>query len=149
MKIKLAHVRCSWMSSEKITYKEINMGFRNDAYATVWDSKPGKGKYNELKIQISKKNKDTDKYETDFSGWVRFVGKAAELGLLPERTRIKIKSCDVTNFYNKDSKVMYWTPVVFEAELCDSRPQINAIVETDDNDFLYIPEGIDEEIPFT
>lgn len=120
------------------------MGFRNNAYATVWESKPGKGNYNDLKLQISRKNQQTNQYEQEFSGWVRFVGKAKDLGLLPSKTRIKLLSTDVTNHFDREKNQMYWNPVVFEAELADG----STAPTPKEDDFINIPDGIDEEVPF-
>lgn len=41
------------------------MGFRNNAYAKVWKSED-KGNYSVVELSTSKKNKQTDQYETDF-----------------------------------------------------------------------------------
>lgn len=120
------------------------MGFRNNAYATVWESKPGKGNYNDIKLQISKK-KQNGEYETEFSGWVRFVGEAKNLGLMAEKTRIQIRSCDITNYYNKEKNQMFWNPVVFEADIVDGN---RSAKPTNPDDFMTIPDGISEEIPF-
>lgn len=123
------------------------MGFRNDAYATVWDSKEGKGNYNDIQLSISKKNKQTGKYETEFSGWVRFVGDAKELGLLPKMTRIQIKSCDLTNFYSKEKDAVYWNPVVFQADIVESNGTVSA-PKASDMDFMQIDESELDEVPF-
>ena len=54
------------------------MGFRTDAYATVWEIQ-NKGNYHEARINIQKKNKSTGEYEQDFSGFVRMIGTAHTL----------------------------------------------------------------------
>ena len=79
------------------------MGFRKDGFATVWEVKTGKGNYSDVRISTSKKNKQTDQYETDFSGFVRFAGDAHKNASgLKEKDRIKLGDCDVTNSYNKE-----------------------------------------------
>lgn len=97
------------------------MGFRNDAYAKVWKVED-KGKYSVCQVSISKKNKKTNEYETEFqSSFVRFVGEAHERILaLGENSRIKILSCDVTNKYDKDKKVSYTNFVVYSCEDANS-----------------------------
>ena len=69
------------------------MGFRNGAYAKIWNSED-KGKYSVVELSTSKKNKETDEYETDFSSkFVRFIGAAHEaLKNLGDRTRVKLGS---------------------------------------------------------
>ena len=82
------------------------MGFRKDSYATVWEVKKGNGNYSDVRLSTSKKNKQTDEYVTDFSGFVRFVGTAHQnAGALKEKDRIKIGDCEVTNSYDKEKKV--------------------------------------------
>lgn len=126
------------------------MGFRNGAYATVWETKPGNGNWTDVRLSISRKNRDGE-YETDFSGFVRFIGDAhtgaAHLG---EKSRIKIGECDVTNRYDKEKKVTYTNFAVFSFEDADGN---NAATQppasTDGDGFMNIPDGIDEELPFT
>lgn len=97
------------------------MGFRNGAYAKVWritDLKDGavvniRGKdyqmrpanYASGRITVSKKDKKTGEYRTEFSNdFVKFVGSAREkamlLGEIPEKkgVTIVIKDCDVQTY---------------------------------------------------
>ena len=47
------------------------MGFRNGAYAKVWDEPSVvSDSMTKLRVSISRKNKTTGEYETDFSGLV-------------------------------------------------------------------------------
>ena len=68
------------------------MGFRNDAYATVWEVTSKTPNVTQLRISTSHKNKETGAYETDFSGFVACVGSkvAAEALHLHEKDRIKL-----------------------------------------------------------
>lgn len=92
------------------------MGFRTDAYVTVWEVR-NKGNYHEARITSQKKNKQTDKYEQDFSAWVRMIGTAHTLAEdLKERDKIKLGSIDVTNNYDKEKKVTYTNYCVFSFE---------------------------------
>lgn len=97
------------------------MGFRNGAYATVWEVRNGNGNWTDVKLSTSKKSRQSGEYETDFNGFVRFIGdassKAAHLG---ERSRIKIGECDVTNHYNREKGVTYTNFAVFSFEEVDS-----------------------------
>lgn len=129
------------------------MGFRKDAYATVWEVKPGKGNYTDVRLSTSKKNKQTDQYETDFSGFVRFIGTAHQKASdLNERDRIKLGDCEVTNHYDKEKKVTYTNYAVFGFENADgnhnSAPQKPASSNTSKDGFMTVPDDIDELLPF-
>ena len=128
------------------------MGFRNGAWATVWEVKNGAGNYTDVRLSTSKKNKQTDQYETDFSGFVRLVGEAhTNAAALHEKSRIKIGDCDVTNRYSKEKQETYTNFVVFSFENMtengqntqknDQKPESNA-------SFMDIPNGLDSELPF-
>ena len=96
------------------------MAFSNGSYGKIW-SFEDKGKYGTVNLSTSKKNKDTDQYETDFQH--KFVAVAGEAysflksnGVPKDGLRVKIVSCAVTNKYDPDKKVTYWNPVVFALE---------------------------------
>lgn len=127
------------------------MGFRNGAYATIWEVKQGKGNYTDVRLSISKKNKQTDQYETDFSGFVRFIGTAHQnAGSLKEKDRIKIGDCEVTNSYSKEKNVTYTNYAVFSFENASGgNTNQNAAAQPIPEGFVNIPDGIsDEELPF-
>lgn len=126
------------------------MGFRNGAYATVWEVKPGNGNYSDVRISISKKSRQTGEYETDFSGFVRFIGSAHEnAAVLDERARIKIGECDVTNRYDKEKRQTYTNYAVFSFESVDGNGSgPNTQVDTDSDGFMSVPDNIDEDLPF-
>lgn len=99
------------------------MAFANDSYATVWEVEPVKDTITKVKITTrTKKSKDSVEFETDFTGYVSFVGTAnAHKALsLHERDKIKLLKVAMKNKYDKDKKVMYWNPLVYEFELSDS-----------------------------
>ena len=118
------------------------MGFSNNRYAKVWQVKEGKGNYTDVRLSTSKKDQRTGEYEQDFSGWVRFVGKAHEIDPT-EGDRIKLLSVDVTNSYDKQKNVTYWNAVCFEWELAEGSNNVKG-----DEGFLSVPDSIDEELPF-
>ena len=92
--------------------------FSVNSYAKIKEVED-KGNYSVCKISISKKNKQSGKYETDFVGKVRFVGQA-HLQRPLENQRIKITSCGVSNCYVKDDKLEFLnipTYTVFAYEL--------------------------------
>lgn len=98
------------------------MGLRNGAYAKIWEHKPGKGNYEDVRLSISKKNKTSGEYEEDFSGWVRFVGAAKEkIASAGESPRFKIVECDVSNKYDPTTKKTFWNAVVFNVEDIESK----------------------------
>lgn len=79
--------------------------FSVNSYAKIKEVED-KGNYSVCKISISKKNKTTNKYETDFIGKVRFVGNAHLQRPLKDQ-RIKITNCGVSNCYTKDDKLEF------------------------------------------
>lgn len=98
------------------------MGFRKDAYAKIWKiNKPEGKKFAEVELSISKKNKDSGQYETTFSSkFVRFVGTAyGQIDTIKEGDRIKISSCDVESWFNKETGKGGFTFVVFGFEAAD------------------------------
>jgi hypothetical protein len=115
----------------------------NNCYAKIKEVED-KGNYSICKISISKKNKQTNIYETTFYGKVNFVGQAHLQRPMAEQ-RIKIISCGVQNCYTKDDKLEFMKSpkyVVFGYEL-----QSDENTETTSTKpFL---DGIDEDIlPF-
>lgn len=125
------------------------MGFRTGAYATIWEVKQGKGNYSDVRLSISKKNKQTNEYETDFSGFVRFVGTAHQsAGKLKEKDRIKLGDCEVTNSYDKEKKVTYTNFAVFSFEDANGGSN-NTQSKPADTSFVNVDNAIDEEeLPF-
>lgn len=103
------------------------MGFRQGAYATVWEIAEEGDKFTKIRISTSRKNKKTDEYVTDFNGFVRLVGDAHEnWGLISDaierndRCRIKLGACDVSNRYDKEAGREYVNYTVFDFEMAES-----------------------------
>jgi len=94
------------------------MGFRNGAYAKVWEVTPMSDTSTKLRISVSRKNKQSGQYEQDFSGFVLCIGTAAakKASLLHEGSRIKIGDCDVTTKYDSGKKVTYTNYKIFSFE---------------------------------
>lgn len=123
------------------------MGLRiSDTYAKIWNI-DRKEKYSVVELSVSKKNRATDQYETDFSSkFVRFVGNAhQQLINMQGNERIKIKSGDVSNHYDKEKRVTYTNYVVFDFELADGS---QAKPQTDSDGFMTVPDGVSDEMPF-
>lgn len=94
------------------------MGFRTNAYATIWNVEPVSDTRTKARISISRKNKQTGEYETDFSGFVDFIGTAAakKSACLKEKDRIRLGEIDVTNNYVKEKNVTYTNFKIFSFE---------------------------------
>lgn len=93
------------------------MGFRKDAWASVWSVEEGRGNTLKVRLSTSRKNRETDEYEQDFSGFCTFIGNAkAKAERLKPKDRIKLGDVDVTTWYNKEKGVEYVTYKVFDFE---------------------------------
>lgn len=125
------------------------MGFRTGAYATVWEVKPS-ANYTDVRLSISRKNSITNEYETNFSGYTRFVGEAHRNATnIKVRDRIKIGGCDVQNRYDKEKGITYYTCVVFTFEPVESRQDNNSNENNSNSTPPKDDKGfIDEELPF-
>lgn len=88
---------------------------------TVWSAEPSKsGNTTRVRLSSSRKNKKTDEYEQDFSGFCTFIGPAHEMAKnLQEKDRIKILECDVGTTYDKEKKIEYINYKVFNFEMAD------------------------------
>lgn len=100
------------------------MGFRKDAFATVWSIEQGTDTRTKGRISISRKNKQTGEYEQDFSGFVDFIGTAAARKALSlkEKDRIRLGDVDVTTNYNKEKNITYTNFKIFSF---DSQSEID------------------------
>lgn len=99
------------------------MGFRNGSYATVW-SVEKRGNLFTVNLSTSRKNRETGEYETDFSDYVLFVGKAGDgAARLNRGDRIKIGDCEATTRYNQDTKQKYHNYAVFSFEPVQNRSE--------------------------
>ena len=93
------------------------MAFRDNAFATVWETRQTKGSSVSVRLSTSYKNKKNDQYETDFSDYVFFSGDAAKKAAnLKEKDRIKLLQTSVTSRWDKDKKVNFYTFSVWDFE---------------------------------
>lgn len=126
------------------------MGFRQGAFATVWKINPKSNVRTDVQLSISRKNKQTGNYETDFSGFVAFIGTAAanKAMSLKRQDRIKLGDTDVSNTYDHEKKVTYVNYKVFSFEIQqDTNPDRSTA--TPQNSPATIDEGVTEELlPF-
>lgn len=97
------------------------MGFRQNGFCSVWSVEPSKtGKTTRVRLSSSRKNKMTNEWEQDFSGFCTFIGKAHEMAkTLQAKDRIKILECDVSTTYDKDNQKEYVNYKVFDFEMAD------------------------------
>lgn len=128
------------------------MGFRQDArFVKVWEVE-NKGNYHIVSLSTSKKNKETNEYETDFSNkFVRFIGSAHTMAAdLKRGDTIKLGSCEVTNRYDKEKNTTYTNYLVysFEKEGNNTNSTPNSSSQKPNDDFMKIPDDADEELPF-
>ena len=126
------------------------MGFRKEAYATIWEIKRISDTFVKARVSISRKNKDTGKYEPEFEDFIAFSGTVAanKAMTLRERDRIKIGDCDVRNKYDPERKAKYYNFLVYSFELSNSTQgtaqQEHASPQTDIDD----GEVDDSQLPF-
>lgn len=95
------------------------MGFRKDAFCTVWSVDPVSDVQTKARISISRKDKQTGEYTEDFSGFVSFFGTAAakKAATLKERDRIKLGDVDVRSKYDKAKNITYYNFNVYSFEV--------------------------------
>ena len=126
------------------------MGFRTGAYAKVWKTED-KGNYSVVELSTSKKNKQTGKYETDFNGkFVRFIGQAhTDIKKYGDGIKIKLGDVEVTNNYNKETKMSYTNFLVFSFEAEEgSVSNDTGGLPTGNEDFMKISDGLETDLPF-
>lgn len=126
------------------------MGFKNGAYAKVFQVEKKSDNNVVLRIAISKKNKMTGEYEQDFSGYVSCIGTSAvnKAMSLKIGDRIKLGDLDVSNRYDKEKNMTYTNYKMFSFEIEDgTNSKSDAVERTVEN--LEEKEEIDnEKLPF-
>jgi len=102
------------------------MGFREGAFATVWEITNQGDSFAKIRMSTSRKDKKTDEYVTDFSGFVSLIGEAnKKIGLIEkglengDRYRIKMGACDVSNRYDKEAGREFTNFTLFDFEPAD------------------------------
>lgn len=120
------------------------MGFRSGSYATIWSVDPVSDVQTKARISVSRKNKQSGEYETEFSGFVSFFGTAAakKAACLKEKDRIKIGDCDVKTHYDKEKNITYYNFNIFSFEVQDNNAGGNTNTSTKD----VVPDVDDGEI---
>lgn len=144
--------------------------FSEGNYATVWAIRPVKDNVVEIRITTSKKNKSTNLYEVDFSGFVSVFNSSLDnakdkiLALSDgkeikfsgkEAPRIKLGRVGVTRTYDVESKKDYTNFLMFSCSTDGNNSNNNAPKKAQqananktDNGFINVPFGTEEELPF-
>ena len=101
------------------------MGFRKGSFARVWDIQPVSDTNTKIRITISRKDKQTEQYVDDFSGFVACIGTAVakRAANLKKGDRIRLGDVDVTTRYVKDTKTTYTNFKCFNFEDFDNPNQ--------------------------
>lgn len=148
------------------------MGFRNGAWATIWEKKMAKVEYYkdgkkesfkkpQIRISISKKNGDGT-YKQTFNGWVDVAGEALEelAGVAikeGEPLRKQLKSVDVENRCvtnrSDDSNAeatytWYWTPIIWSFGKADDEEQNKKETVEPKPSAKVVEEDEDDDLPF-
>ena len=94
------------------------MGLRSaGCYVKVWGVER-KEKYTKVKATVSKKNKQTNQYEVDWSGFLTFIGEAhSSAASLKVGDNIKVTEFEVSTSYNKEKNVNYTNYAVYKFEM--------------------------------
>lgn len=125
------------------------MGFREGAYATVWEVRPGPGSGNWTKGRISVSRKtEQGEYESDFDEYVMFIGSAAAnkaLQLKP-KDRIRLLRVDATTTYDRERNTKYHNYKIFEFEDAN-RPDNNSPQSSRPVSVEAVTESVDSGEP--
>ncbi len=107
------------------------MGFRTGAFAKVWEVSPMSDTSTKVRMSVSRKNKQSGKYEQDFSGFVLAIGTAAakKAACLKEGDRIKLGDVDVTTKYDKEKKITYTNFKMFSFEVDGGNTHVDSSTE--------------------
>lgn len=129
------------------------MGFRTGSYATVWDATPKTDTRTDIRISINRKNKSTNEYVHEFSGFVGCYGTAVakQAARLKRGDRIKLGDVDVTNAYDKEKKTTHTFYKLFAFEELDdakTEGKDNKTNETVDSGEVEAEEIDDSQLPF-
>jgi len=99
--------------------KESILGFRQGAYAKVWEVKPNpSGRSTSVRLSISKKAGGG--YEEEYSGYAAFIATAnTQAATLKPGDRIKLGDVDVSSRYSPEKREKTYGFKVFSFELAD------------------------------
>ena len=125
--------------------------FQIDKFCKVWKIYPKEKadqKYTDVQLSTSKKGKNGS-YETDFNDNVRLIGEAhTKAADLEANDRIKIKSCGVSNFYNREKNKKYYTFCIFDFEFENKTKKEKQEAEANGDEWVDVSSIPDNELPF-
>ena len=134
------------------------MGFKNNVYATIFQTKNAQKpvdiheKYASAFITIYKKNSLTNQREKDFSGWIRFIGRAFEKIKnieITDKTRIRLLEVEVTNRYNAETNQAYTNFICWDFEIEGNVKLANPNqVNVENADKPFDPLDDNSDLPF-
>lgn len=104
------------------------MGFRKDAYATVWSVESISDVNTKLRISISRKDKQTGEYVDEFSEFVNVYGtlSAKHAAALTKGDRIRLGDVDVKSKYVKEKNTTYYNFNIFSFDILDRTNNVSA-----------------------
>lgn len=119
--------------------------FANNSYAKVWKIEPKdkpEQKYTVVQLSTSKKNKQTNKYETDFSGYARLIGEAEKkASSIEAKDSIKLINVGVTTNYNAETRKSFTQFLVFDFETTEKK-------NSSEGEWVNTDDIKDEDLPF-
>lgn len=128
------------------------MGFRVGSWMKIWEIQPKSQVVTSIKGSISKKNKSTGDYETEFCEYCSCLGAniAQKAANLQVGQTIQLKDIDVTSVYDKVKQQKYINYKIFDFDV-DNTPRAtaprNTNTATDDGIVdLASYEGYSEDI---
>lgn len=129
------------------------MGFRKNAYATIFGVDPVSDTNTRCRISISRKDKETGNYVDEFSGFVSFFGtaNAKRAASLKEKDRIRLGDVDVRSKYDRENKTSryYFNAYSFETqdEINNDSPKSN---DSGDSGKKTVDDSVidDSRLPF-
>lgn len=124
-------------------------GLCADAYAKVWKIYP---REKVIDLQVSIQNKMGDSYKKTFSGFIKCTDKAfekAQNDLNPGDTiQITCEPFVTTSFYNNTNYTNFWITDFKIVRSENKTDNADSTTNSDENGFMNIPDGIEENIPF-
>lgn len=119
------------------------MGFRTGAFATVWKVEPKSDHVTTVQLSVSRKDRDSGEYVTDFSGFVAFIGSlnANNAAKLQARDRIKLGDVDVSTNYVAEKGMTYTNYKVFSFEDASGPGSYNSNTSASDPTPSNVDEG--------
>lgn len=85
-------------------------------WAKVWKIE-NRGKYHELQISVSKKDRETGEYKRDYAGFVKCIGTAhSKADGITSGDSIRVTNFDVSNSFSKEKGTTYTNVAIFDIE---------------------------------